>query len=223
MGGRVGLRLLFDFRKCLSSTWLVNFPVFYVNFFKCSLEISSFWKYICWEFHTCIMYFDHIYPLLWPPSPSCSWWAPASPQQAPSLFRIYFVPSEFNEVEFWHEYGWVAVCWNMRNLSLATSMYVWKILNEGKLYTGMWRNHIELWFGLVLAQLVYCVYLPCEHLHSCWMVCKLVWGGGRPGLVMFTDIFSAFDISLSQVSGVWMDVLFSCVGVCLRVVCFSEM
>lgn len=47
--------------------------------------------------------------------------------------------------------------------------------------------------------------------------------GGRPGLVIFTDVVSAFDISLSQVSGGRMGVLVTWLRIDLRAVCFSRM
>lgn len=68
-------------------------------------------------------------------------------------------------------------------------------------------------------RLVNCVYHQCKHLHSCLIVWKLLWGGDRPGLV----IVSAFDISLSQVSGGRMGVLVTWLRIDLRAVCFSRM
>lgn len=48
-------------------------------------------------------------------------------------------------------------------------------------------------------------------------------GRGRPGLVIFTAVVSAFDISLPQVSGGRMAVLASWLRIDLREVCFSRM
>lgn len=93
----------------------------------------------------------------------------------------------------------------------------------------MKKNHYTGWGEIILNsdsawyQLVNCFYLQCKYLHSCLIVWKLLWGGGRPILVIFTDIVSAFDISLSQVSGGRMGVLVSRLRIDLRAVCFSRM
>lgn len=93
----------------------------------------------------------------------------------------------------------------------------------------MKKNHYTEWGEIILNsdsawyQLVNCFYLQCKYLHSCLIVWKLLWGGGRPILVIFTDIVSAFDISLSQVSGGRMGVLVSRLRIDLRAVCFSRM
>lgn len=93
----------------------------------------------------------------------------------------------------------------------------------------MKKNHCTGWGEIILNsdsawyQLVNCFYLQCKYLHSCLIVWKLLWEGGRPILVIVTDIVSAFDISLSQVSGGRMGVLVSWLRIDLRAVCFSRM
>lgn len=163
---------------------------------KCSLDISFFLKkkYIHWQLHTYLMYFDNIALYYSLPSPSISL------HLLPSLFLPeksfpLLLTSVLYSLSLMRVWAWAWV-----GGSLLISGYINVLVKDSE-----WRRVLfgarggttdtELWFWLVSARWVHCIYPQCKYLHNCLIVCKL---GEIGAFIMLTEVFSAFDTGLSQ-------------------------